>query len=164
MTVRTKQRFTFVALLALAIWPLVHRGLVARYDITPWKFMGFAMYCMPTLEPRVEVLAHFGERRAPVDSSEAHMRDLRREIARFTIFRQVWGTLLTPERVGEAAQSLLTRADSFEVVVTEGYLDRESWRLAARETVYEYHSPPRVDPAKGARKRKRGLRPTRRGL
>ena len=163
MTFRAKQRITFIALLAFAIWPLVHRGLVARYDITPWKFMGFAMYCMPTVEPLVDVYAHYGERRAAIDPQPAHMRDLRREIMRFVTFRRVWGKLLPPDRIGKLMPTVLTRADRFEVVVTEGYLDRQTWQLAARETTYEYDPPPRAKPAKSERRRKQDRRSRRGG-
>ena len=119
MTIRAKQRLTLLALGVFAVWPLVHRGLVARYDITPWKFMGFAMYCVPKMQPLVEVSAYFRERRTRVDPGEAHMKDLRREVARFATFRPVWGELLPPDRIGEVASSILTRADRVEVIVTE---------------------------------------------
>jgi hypothetical protein len=142
VTLRAKQRLTALALSAFAIWPLVHHGLVIRYDITPWKFMGFAMYCVPKLEPLVDVYAYYGERRSEVDMRGAHMRDLRREVARFATFRPVWGELLLPDRVGETAASVLSRADKIEVVVTKGYLDDETWRVAARESIYAYRVPP----------------------
>ena len=100
--------------------------------------MGFAMYCMPSVDPLVRVYAYYGERRSEVDPRQAQMGDLRREIARFVIFRGVWGELLVPRQIGETAANTLTRADNIQVVVTEGYLDRETWRLAARKTVYDY--------------------------
>jgi hypothetical protein len=33
----------------VAVWPLVQRGLVARFAIDPWKLGGFAMYATPSL-------------------------------------------------------------------------------------------------------------------
>ncbi len=154
MTLRAKQRLTSTALIAFAIWPLVHRGLVAQYGITPWKFMGFAMYCMPKVEPLVNVYAYYGDRRAEIDPRQAEMSDLRRELARFVIFRGVWGELLAPDRIGEVALGILTRAEKLQVVVTEGYLDRETWRLAARERVYDYHATPRANAAESPQLRK----------
>ena len=154
MTLRAKQQLTSTALIAFAIWPLVHRGLVAQYGITPWKFMGFAMYCMPTVEPLVNIYAYYGERRAEVDPRQAELRDLRREVARFVTFRGVWGELLAPDLIGEVALGILTRAEKLQVVVTEGYLDREIWRLAARERVYDYHATPRADSAESPQLRK----------
>ena len=164
MTHLAKQRLTLIALLAFAIWPLVHRGLVASYGITPWKFMGFAMYCVPVMDPVIAVHAHYGERRVLVDPSEAHLRDLRREVARFKTFRTVWGELLTPDPIGELTKSVLTRADQIEVVVTEGYLDRDTWRLAARETIYRYDAEPPKELSDPYKVRKRGGGGRRRGL
>lgn len=47
LTLRTKTRIVHAALLALALWPLVHLALVARYDLSPWKLGGWGMYTTP---------------------------------------------------------------------------------------------------------------------
>ena len=47
MKIRTKRRLVVFGLAAFTIWPLVHRGLVARYDTNPWRLFGWAMYCVP---------------------------------------------------------------------------------------------------------------------
>ena len=36
-----------VALLAFTLWPLVHIGLVWRFDLSPWKLAGWGMYSAP---------------------------------------------------------------------------------------------------------------------
>ena len=41
-------------LVFVALWPFVHLGLVARYEINPWKLGGFAMYTTPV--PPVQVV------------------------------------------------------------------------------------------------------------
>jgi hypothetical protein len=151
-----------MALVLFALWPLVHRGLVARYDLNPWKFMGFAMYCIPRVFPLVEVHAHYGERRAPVAADSGQVSELPRELARFITFRQVWGDLLSPDRIGEVVGATLTRADQIEVVVTSGFVDRGSWRVAARTQSYFYQppEPSALDPGqpRGGRLRQRTLR------
>ena len=142
MTIGLKRRLCFIALIVFASWPLVHRGLVARYDLTPWKFMGFAMYCLPKIPPLVEVYAHYGERRARIDAGAVPVSELPRELARFITFRQVWGELLPPDRIGELVGATLSRADRIEVVVTTGFLARDTWRVAARTHEYFYQPPP----------------------
>jgi len=47
MALATKTRIVHAALLALALWPLVHLGLVWRYDLSPWKLAGWGMYATP---------------------------------------------------------------------------------------------------------------------
>ena len=164
MTIGLKRRLTFTVLVLIALWPLVHRGLVARYDLNPWKFMGFAMYCMPRVSPLVEVYAYYGARRAPVAADSGQVSELPRELARFITFRQVWGDLLSPDQIGEVVGATLTRADRIEVVVTNGFVDRDSWRLAARTQSYFYQppEPSALDPDPGQtrenRLRKRDLR------
>ena len=87
------------------------------------------------------------------------MRELRREIKRFVTFRRVWGELLPPDRIGDVATQMLSQADRIEVVVTEGYLDPESWHLAARKTAYDYPPPTRLKarPRRAEGGRVRGL-------
>lgn len=47
MTVARKSRIVTVALLAVALWPLVQMVLVRRYDVSPWKLAGWGMYATP---------------------------------------------------------------------------------------------------------------------
>ena len=47
MSARRKARIVGTLLVAIALWPLVHRQLVTRLDVDPWKLYGFAMYCTP---------------------------------------------------------------------------------------------------------------------
>jgi hypothetical protein len=48
MSATIKKRILLAVLALLAVWPLVHMGLVARYEIDPWRFFGFAMYAVPS--------------------------------------------------------------------------------------------------------------------
>jgi len=45
------------ALLLVAAWPLAHRTLVVRQGVSPWKLYGWAMYCMPSFENKLLLLA-----------------------------------------------------------------------------------------------------------
>ena len=48
-----KQRILALALLIFALWPLAQRVLVARYDVSPWKLFGWAMYAAPRYPLRI---------------------------------------------------------------------------------------------------------------
>jgi len=43
-----KRRLALALLAFVAAWPLVHRALVARFELDPWKHAGFAMYAAPS--------------------------------------------------------------------------------------------------------------------
>ncbi len=47
MTIRQKARIVHTALAVLAVWPIVHIGLVWRYDLSAWKLAGWGMYSTP---------------------------------------------------------------------------------------------------------------------
>jgi hypothetical protein len=47
MSATTKTRVVHAALVLLTVWPAVHLGLVARYDLSPWKLAGWGMYSAP---------------------------------------------------------------------------------------------------------------------
>jgi hypothetical protein len=47
MNVARKSRIVSVALLAVALWPVVQMVLVRRYDVSPWKLAGWGMYATP---------------------------------------------------------------------------------------------------------------------
>jgi hypothetical protein len=44
-----KERVVHACLAALTLWPLVHIGLVWRFDLSPWKLAGWGMYSAPRL-------------------------------------------------------------------------------------------------------------------
>ena len=47
MNLELKRRLTAFFILAFALWPAVHYGLVLRFDVDPWKLFGWAMYSVP---------------------------------------------------------------------------------------------------------------------
>ncbi|HSQ00629.1 MAG TPA: hypothetical protein VL049_25680, partial [Candidatus Dormibacteraeota bacterium] len=62
-----KQRLVVSVLAVLALWPLAHRALVWRYDLDPWRFFGWAMYCTPRLPVDVSLFAVEDGARVPVE-------------------------------------------------------------------------------------------------
>lgn len=43
-----KRQLVILCLAVFTIWPLAHRGLVAWWDVSPWKLFGWAMFCVPS--------------------------------------------------------------------------------------------------------------------
>jgi hypothetical protein len=136
-----KKRLVLVLLALVALWPLVHRGLVARYGLNPWKFFGFAMYCVPSLAPQFRVEVDYGERVEPLDLTAPHFARARFEVAAFVQQRAVWGRLATPERVAEALFEVLTRVESVEIEVIDPYFDLDTSKVAVERERHRYDGP-----------------------
>ena len=105
----------------LLVWPLVHHGLVLRYDISPWNFAGWAMYCVPRKAIEVELIAVDGQRRVPVNadslSPEARYRyDL------YLYDREIIGRFASSEKLARAVFENQSGFNQLELVVTRHYL------------------------------------------
>jgi hypothetical protein len=123
------------ALAALAAWPLVHRLLVARLDLDPWRFFGMAMYCVP--KPRIGVAAYTvsnGRRENLVvrEGSATH-----EAIQAFILHREAWGRRFAPD-VLAAALARVLRVDELEILIREHRLDVASARIVQSDTAYRY--------------------------
>ena len=129
-----KRRLVMMLLISLAVWPLVHRTLVVRYDLNPWRLFGWAMYCTPI--PRVDV--GFVPERAgrPVELSLPP--DLRGEIQGFTRRSEALGQLADPRGLARTALTTL-EIDSLVLTVQRRYLDARSARLVGRRDYYCFH-------------------------
>ena len=131
---RWKRRAVSALLLLVALWPLVHRGLVARYRIHPWKFGGFAMY---TTHRRSLAIAVDAESGAPVDEQTLSERG-RAALAAFREERHSYGRLSVPDRAAEAVLLDRPDLDHLKLVVQLLWLDPETGRIASDHESYVY--------------------------
>lgn len=136
MSTDAKRRVVAAALLALALWPLCHRLLVLRYDLSPWRFFGWAMYCQPKISPEVDAWIHLDGGRVALEEMIADSQEIAR--ARFDLRRQreVWGTWVTPDSLARRIFEAVPRAERVDIVVRHLGLDPSTARIGARE--YEY--------------------------
>ena len=149
---RPWKRHTVVGLLAvLAVWPIVHRGLVARYEISPWKLYGWAMYCdVVSSVMRVRVMEIDG-RRILYKAGPNLPPYVRREWNRFQDFRRVFGLLHEPDALGAALLRALPNALRVEIQVVRTQLDPESSLIKGGATVrYSYSRTSRVPLSNGS--------------
>lgn len=132
-TLRAKQRIVVTILCVLALWPVGQRLLVARYDLNPWKFFGWAMYCRPPATIDLEI-------RAPGTESAAVTvpADWGRRTARFLYWRKHAGALVRPRRLGRILLELNPGLHEVEIVVTHTRLDSTSARIVSRSFDYRY--------------------------
>jgi len=104
ISTRVKKRVVFAAIVFLAIWPMVHHGLVAIYEINPWIFFGLSMYVRANPMPDIVAL----EAAYPGQTFQAVNRDalrvslpLRQSLRTLVDGRSSYGTLYNPETVVE---------------------------------------------------------------
>jgi hypothetical protein len=140
LTVGRKKGLLVLLLAIVFAWPLCHRVLVAQYGLNPWKYFGFAMYCVPSITPQVRVHVDYGERVERLDVSARHFARLRFELASFVQDRSMWGRLARPDRVGEAVLEVLTRVEGVEVEVIDPFFDLDTAKIAVDRTRYAYPS------------------------
>lgn len=124
-------------LAVLAVWPLAHRALVVRYDVDPWRFFGWAMYCTPKLPASIALFTiERGQRiQVPVTTLS---RDGRRAVYALSRHRCLWGRLASPEAAGRALLAAHPQADSVEVEVHKLYLDPTSASIATHIETHRF--------------------------
>lgn len=138
MSLAAKTRVACAMLSMLAAWPLCHRALVERYDLDPWRYFGFAMYCYPKTDVAVgfyEIRA--GKRRNIPASALPPAVD--RELRRFRMQRRARGSA-HPDRIDARMREAFPQlGELLIVVVTKGY-DRDTARFAERFDDYLYRA------------------------
>lgn len=132
-----RERVAVAAIAFVAFWPLVHRGLVAAYDVNPWKLGGWAMYTAATPPVLVVAFEPRGEGGVPIDRTRLPVY-AQQALQRFELRRHVLGNLHRPDEF--AAHLLRARSDLPEVVilVQRMVLDPETARMTARTMHYTY--------------------------
>lgn len=134
MTLRAKRRIVFSALLVLAVWPLAHRALVARYEISPWRLFGWAMYCQPKLSLEVGTVAERGGVPFDVEIPDSVIRAR----ARFGEMRVALGRLVSPADLARLMLTELPEADRAVVVIQRNRLDPASARIVGRREYFRF--------------------------
>jgi hypothetical protein len=132
-----KRNAVAALLLFVALWPLGHRALVARYHIDPWKLGAFAMYATPNLPVLVAAVGSGPNGAATIDEATlpAWMRE---RLDRFRVERLALGELRDPEDVGR--QLLVARPDlaAVQILVQRSWLDRETALIKVATPRYVY--------------------------
>jgi hypothetical protein len=138
LTTRTKRRLLFAWLVAFAIWPLAHRGLVARYEISPWKLFGWSMYCEPNLPPAISLQEVRRDGfRYPIDI-RALPPEMQQRLDQFQRRRDVLGQLASPRVVADAVFDINPNFEGIAVVIQRYYIDTDSGRLGSKMRRYVY--------------------------
>lgn len=139
MTDQAHRRVLTSILVALCIWPAVHEYLVREYDVSPWKLLGFAMYCTPHVTT-VEVWdtsADVPRHVHPVDMTpqELKVHD------DFVHLRNAIGKLADPRPVARALLSETGSRSKIRIRIGVTRLHAESRRRRTSWLAYDYSRP-----------------------
>ncbi len=115
LSAKRKARIVGSVLLLIALWPIAHRQLVARFDINPWKLYGFAMYCTPH-HVVVDIVDRSGSEPRRLEP-EAFPPRLRHAHERFSARRSTLGVLHEPDELARAVLETLPEVRAFSVAV-----------------------------------------------
>ena len=138
MKLETKKRIVLVWLMIMAVWPLVHRGLVVTYDISPWRFFGWAMYCVPKLDMRLDINhIHDGQPRELEFAGDFH-KEVRHETRRYLNKRRIWGDFHFPDVLAYKIFEQRPEVQILEFVVHHPRLDTRTSYVVDRTRTYRY--------------------------
>lgn len=132
-----KRNAVVALLLAVALWPLGQRWLVARYHIDPWKLASFAMYATPNLPAVVLVVTGGPAGLTPLDERTLPAWT-RQRLDRFRAERSALGLLRDPADVGRAVLQARPELPDVAVLVQRSRLDRHSALIAVTTDRYVY--------------------------
>jgi hypothetical protein len=132
-----KRAMVSAVLLIAVIWPLLHYGLVARYQLNPWKFGAWAMYTSPNLPVLAAVFTQVAEgyRLIAPESWPAEVREARRQ---FEMRRNDLGVLARPDKLAAAALAARPDLDNVVVLVQRFTLDPSSALTVSTKEQYVY--------------------------
>jgi hypothetical protein len=125
----------------VALWPLVHRAVVAAWDVNPWKLGGFAMYTTATPPVQIALLVRGDTGLEPLD--ERALPDaVRRALHRFRIERHALGALRSPDDVGRAILEARPELPWVVIAIQRMHLDPTTALMQStrEQVVTERHS------------------------
>ena len=134
---RAKQWILWSVLALAGLWPFVHRALVPKYELNPWKFGGWAMYTTPTPPVQVALFKIVGREKfhVPEDTLSS---DVVSALDDFRKRRHAVGLLARPDAVAEAVFEAPGDLDLLLVLIQRMTLDHETALTTSSKDDYWY--------------------------
>lgn len=139
MSARTKARILSTLVVLLAFWPVVHRQLVTRLDVDPWKLYGFAMYCTPH-HVAIHVVDRGGESLRRI-APESFPPELRRRYDYFSARRATLGHLVPPDDLAAGVFLAFPELRSITVAVRIFSIQPFATGITHRTRLYPFERP-----------------------
>jgi hypothetical protein len=136
----SKRIVVYAFLVAFTLWPLVHIGLVKRYDVNPWKLAGWGMYSAPQLPAWLQLFALTSD---SVGIYELQTVQPALQPAVDEFLRRRWGLrqLVEPDDLARAMLDYYPGIDGVRIVVVQPFLDRHTGMIEERTFTYGYRRP-----------------------
>lgn len=131
-----KRRLAVAVLAAYLVWGGVHRWLVQRFDVNPWKLGGMAMYATAAPKITIGFYREVDGRLEPLRiTSRAEDQPL---FLRYFEHRRHAGLLLRPDALARRIFAERSEVDTLAIVVTRLELDAETATIVASRRGYRY--------------------------
>jgi hypothetical protein len=138
MSARALERTIAAILLAVAVWPIAHLVLVARFEVDPWELFGWGMYAAPSPQVQIRLEQLYEGRSLVVRPSDATLEALN-EFARL---RTRLGRFVSLDATADEVLALEPQMEGVALVLRRWSLDRETARFGYTETRHEYRRQP----------------------
>jgi hypothetical protein len=135
--VTAKRNAIAVLLAVVALWPVAHGVLVARYGTDPWKLGAFAMYATPNLPVLVAAVGTTAGGTTLIDEATLPVW-VRRDLDRFRVERAALGTLRDPGDVGRALLAARPDVTSIGILIQRTTLDPATATIQVATPRYVY--------------------------
>jgi len=126
MKLTTKQRIVKVGLAILAVWPLIHIGVVHKTGISPWRGFGWGMYTQPVLDVRVGLRSLEADPSSKPSPTPAAKAALLEEMKAYIKHYQALGANAKPGRIARAVLIAYPHFRSFEINTSQYALDTKT--------------------------------------
>jgi len=136
LSLARKQQVAVIVLIGLFVWPLLLRGLVYQFDVSPWRFAGFSMYCVP--KRLVNATLH-QMNNAPIELEPGSTAD--RALTEFGGSTQTWGPHKPASTLWKTLRQEQPDKGRLLVIVRIWELDRSTSRIV--QTMHRYAEPNR---------------------
>lgn len=140
MKFETKRRIVTVALVVLTLWPTAHYGIVAATGLNPWKWFGWAMYCVPARRVRTDVADLATQASITLDSLDPRARArLLKAYDEFSDARMEFGELIVPDDFARAVLRAFPATQGIRIRVQHVVVDLDTAMVVAGEEFdFEY--------------------------
>ena len=132
-----KARLVHACLIAFAVWPAVQIGLVARFEVNPWKLMGWGMYAVPQMPAELEFSCDTAVRPGgcPWSVLPAHYASDERAFLRR---RLGLGRLARPDALARAVLDREPEIERLTIEVVQPVMNRRTGLIEERRASYDY--------------------------
>ena len=125
-----KRRLVHSWLIAFAVWPAVHMGLVEVWHINPWKLMGWGMYSAPQMPAELRISGVLPDGSTIQLTEEDEYTFLRNRLG--------LGSLARPARLARAILDRDPALDGVTIDVDQPVLNRHTGLIELHTSRYTY--------------------------